>query len=71
MTHHEMLMAAIRNEWDKFGCVNVRAMVKKLRRDFPRVFFTTKDVENILTEDGFYEDRRGEWKVHGVDYGTN
>ena len=63
MTRNEMLMAAIRNEWDKFGCVNVRAMVKKLRRDFPRILFTTKDVENILTEDGFYEDRRGEWKV--------
>jgi len=63
MTRNEMLMAAIRNEWDKFGCVNVRAMLKKLRRDFPRILFTTKDVENILTEDGFYEDRRGEWKA--------
>ena len=63
MTRNEMLMAAIRNEWDKFGCVNVRAMVKKLRRDFPRILFTTKDVENALMEDGFYEDRRGEWKI--------
>ena len=63
MTRNEMLMAAILNEYQKFGCVNVRAMLKKLRRDFPRILFTTKDVENILIEDGFYEDRRGEWKI--------
>ena len=63
MTRNEMLMAAILNEYQKFDCVNVKAMIKKLHRDFPRILFTTKDVENALMEDGFYEDRRGEWKI--------
>lgn len=63
MTRSEMLHAAIRNEWDKFSCVNVRAMLAKLRRDFPRVLFTVAEVENVLMEDGFYMDRRNEWKI--------
>jgi hypothetical protein len=58
-----MLQAAIRNEYDKFDCVNVRGLLAKLRRDFPRILFTPKDVENMLMEDGFYMDRRNEWKI--------
>jgi len=62
-TRHEILRAAILHEWDKFSCVNVKALLAKLRRDWPRILFTKGDVENVLMEDGFFMDRKDEWKV--------
>ena len=63
MTRDEILQAAIRNEYDKLDCVNISAMQKKLRRDWPRQLFQKQEIENALMEDGFFEDRRGEWKT--------
>jgi hypothetical protein len=63
MTRKEILQAAIRNEYEKFDCVNISAMQKKLQRDYPRQIFHKQEIENVLMEDSFFEDRHGEWKA--------
>jgi hypothetical protein len=56
-----MLQAAIRNEYDKFDCVNVQAMRKKLWRDFPWAHFTPEEVNDALAREGFRKGQKGIW----------